>query len=71
MQATKGLHFSTTDLRNKLSVRHNNTKYPIIPQVAAVNNMTSHVIVDIYSPVPSFWHEKSSQGDEPKNQILL
>ena len=53
----KGLHFSTLDLRNKLSRSHINIYHPIIAQVTATNNSTSQVRVDSYPPEQSCWHE--------------
>ena len=63
-EITKGLHelhFSTIDLRNKLSKGRVNNNHPIIIQVTRRNNMTAstttQVRVDIYPPGQSCWHE--------------
>ena len=48
----QGLHFSTTDVRNKLSKGHITNNCPIITQVATGNNVTTQVRVEIY-PQPS------------------
>ena len=53
------LHFSTIDLRNKLSKGRVNNNHPIIAQVTGKNNMatTSQVRVEIYPPTQSWWRE--------------
>ena len=38
IKTMQGLHFSTIDLRNKLSKDHINNNHPIITQVTAGNN---------------------------------
>ena len=40
-KAVQGLHFSTTDLRNKLSIGHITNNCPIITQVTMGNNATT------------------------------
>ena len=49
------LHFSTIDLRNKLTKRANNIR-PIITQVTGCKANTQ-VKVDIYPPAQSVWRE--------------
>ena len=51
------LHFSTIDLRNKLSKGRVNNKCAIIAQVTGKSNManTSEVRVEIYAPAQSCW----------------
>ena len=51
------LHFSMTDLRNKLSKVHINNNYPIIAQVMGNKTTitTSQVRVEIYPPAQSCW----------------
>ena len=51
------LHFSTVDLRNKLSKGRLNNNCPIITQVIERNNMTTaaQVRVEIYPPSQSCW----------------
>ena len=61
-EITKGLHelhFSTIDLRNKLSKGRVNNNCPIITQVTGRNNAstTNQVRVDIYPLGQSCWHE--------------
>ena len=62
-EITKGmqeLHFSTIDLRNKLSKGRVNNNCPIITQVTEKNNntaTTSQVRVEIYPPAQSCWRE--------------
>ena len=53
----QGLHFSTTDLRNKLSRSHITNNCPIIAEVTVGNNATTHIRVDIYLPAQSCWWE--------------
>ena len=55
----KDLHFSTIDLRNKLSKGRVNNNHPIIAQVNGENNMTttSQVMVEIYPTAQSCWRE--------------
>ena len=55
--AMQGSHFSTTDLRNKLSRGHITNNYPIITQVTVGNNPTTQVRVEIYPPAQSCWQE--------------
>ena len=54
-----GLHFSTTDLRNKLSQGHINNNLPIITQVTLgnVSQGQGQVRVEIYLPAQSCWRE--------------
>ena len=54
------LHFSTIDLRNKLSKGRVNNNHSIITQVTGKDNMTttSKVRMEIY-PLPSHTGEKS------------
>ena len=54
------LHFSTIDLKNKLSKGRVNNNHPIIAQVTGKNSMTtaSQVRVEI-TPLPSHAREKS------------
>ena len=61
-EITKGmqeLHFSTINLRNKLSKGRVNNNCPIITQVTGRNNMTTaaQVRVEIYPPTQSCWWE--------------
>ena len=58
-KAMHELHFSTTDLRNKLSKGRVNNNCPIIAQVTGRENMTTNaqVRVDIYPPAQSCWGE--------------
>ena len=49
------LHFSTIDLRNKLTNRTNNC--PILTQVTGQEAMNVQVKVDIYLPAQSVWRE--------------
>ena len=53
------LHFSTIDLRNKLSKGRVNNNHPIIAQATGKNNMStaSQVRVEIYAPALSCWRE--------------
>ena len=53
------LHFSTIDLRNKLSRGRVNNNHPIIAQVMGRENMTTtaQVRVDIYPLMQSCWRE--------------
>ena len=56
-KAMQELHFSTMNLRNKLSIGRVNNNCPIIIQVTGKNNMatTSQVRVEIYPPAQSCW----------------
>ena len=47
-EAMQGLHFSTIDLRNKLSKGHITNNCPITTQVTTGNNATMQVREDIY-----------------------
>ena len=47
-KAMQGLHFSTFDLRNKLSRGHTTNNCPIITQVTRRNKATPQVRVEIY-----------------------
>ena len=55
------LHFSTNDLRNKISQGHTNNNIPIITQVTLVNYQPGQgqgqVRVEIYPPAQSCWRE--------------
>ena len=61
MKTMAGLHFSTTDLRNKLSQGCINNNHPIITQVAVGNFSQApgqgQVRVEIYPPAQSCWRE--------------
>ena len=50
------LHFSTIDLRNKLSKGRTINNRPIITQVTGLEAITQ-VNMDIYSPAQSVWRE--------------
>ena len=54
-----GLHFSTIDLRNKLSKGCINNNCPIIAQVAVgnVSQGQGQVRLEIYPPAQSCWRE--------------
>ena len=54
-----GLHFSTIDLRNKLSKGCINNNHPIIAQVTVGNASQGQgeVRVEIYPPAQSCWRE--------------
>ena len=56
-EAMQGLHYSTINLRNKLSRGHITNNCPIIAQVTMGNNVTMQVRVDIYPPAQSCWCE--------------
>ena len=51
------LHFSTIDLRNKLSQGHINNNLPIIPQLTLGNSQQGQgeVRVEIFLPAQSCW----------------
>ena len=51
------MHFSTTDLRNKLSKGYITNNHPIITLVTSGNNVTIQVRVEIYSPAQPCWHK--------------
>ena len=53
----QGLHFSTTDLKNKLPRGCITNNCPIITQVTTGNNITMQVRVEIYPPTQSCWHK--------------
>ena len=52
-----GLHFSTIDIRNKLSQGCINKNIPIITQVTSGNCQQGQVRVEIYLPAQSCWRE--------------
>ena len=56
-KAMEGLHFSTIDLRNKLSRGCITNNCPIITQVSMGNNTTTQIRVEIYPPAQSCWCE--------------
>ena len=56
-EAMKGLHFSTIDLRNKLSKYPINTNHHMIAQITTANNTTWQVRVQIYPPSQYCWHK--------------
>ena len=61
-KAMQELHFSTIDLRNKLSKGRVNNNHPIIAQVTEKNmTTTSQVRVEIY-PLPSHAGKKSESS---------
>ena len=74
-KAMHELHFSTIDLRNKLSTGRVNNNHPIITQVTGRENMTTNtqVRVDIYPPCNHAGGKSGipTQGDEPAHQISL
>ena len=63
-KAMNELHFSTIDLRNKLSRGRVNNNHPIITQVTGRENITANaqVRVDIYPPPPCN-HAGGKSGD--------
>ena len=62
------LHFSTIDLRNKLTKRANNIR-PIITQVPG-REANTQVKVDIYPPAQSVWREIGSFLHKEMNLII-